>query len=524
MTTEAPAGRGRLGRVSLTRNVLMNWTGMVLTIAATFFVTPIVVGQLQKESYGIWSFLNSLLVYSDLLYLGLGPALVKAVATNNARGQFEVLNRTASAVLSIYLVIGLVCVLTFGALSPYVPRFFAQPLSTVEVQRAASYACLLLGFQLCASFTGSAFAGVLHGLDRSDLIGSVRAFILIARTVAIVALIDSPRALVVLAAITCSGAVIEMILLAVMAALLEPRLSMRLVVPTRPELRHLYGFGVQSFFLIFALTLISYTDTTVIGVMIGAAGVAVYTLPLQLVEYVRVTAATVGGVWYPRLSVMAHRKDHEALRGAYLSVTRVTMFLASFTSANILLLGVPFLRLWVGPEFSDDAQWIIVCLALATWIHIFAITMPVGFFQAMETLRFPAIALLLEALANLVLSVFLAPRLGLVGVALGTLIPAVIVGTVVLPPYLWRNIGMPARTAARALAPAVVLLVVTTATLLALSTTLATSSYAWLVVHTLATTPGLALVFVLMFPPEDRDWLAGQFRRLPWRRPASGAA
>jgi O-antigen/teichoic acid export membrane protein len=502
------------GGVSLTRNVLLNWTCMVLAIVVTFFVTPIVVGTLQKESYGVWSFLNSLLVYSDLLYLGLGPALVRSVATYTAQDHQAGLNRVASVVLSIYLVVGLVCVAAFALLSPFVPRLFAYPLATAQAEAAARCTCMLLGIQLLASFTGSAFSGVLYGLDRSDLIGFVRVCILIGRTVAIVALIDRPNPLVVLASITVLGTMLEAIGLAIVACLVEPRLAMKPVVPTRSELSSLYGFGLQSFIVVFALTLIGYTDTTVIGVVIGASSVALYSLPLQLVEYVRIAAGGVGGVWFPRLSVMANRGDLNSLRAAYLAISRVTMFVASFATANMLFLGVPFLSLWVGPDFSRHAQGLIVCLSFATLIHIFAITGPLGFFQAMGTLRVPAVALLGEALANLALSLFLASRLGILGVAIGTLIPAVIMGVLVLPPYLWGKLELRAREVCRALVPSLAVLVVTSASLWGLRFAIGDSSYILLVTKTLVTVPGMALVFLGLFPPDDRAWLVGKIRRV----------
>ena len=57
--------------------------------------------------------------------------------------------------------------------------------------------------------------------------------------------------------------------------------------PRAEELRILYGFGVPAFLITFSLRLISYTDTTVIGVVLGAASVGLYSLPLQIIEYTR---------------------------------------------------------------------------------------------------------------------------------------------------------------------------------------------------------------------------------------------
>jgi O-antigen/teichoic acid export membrane protein len=503
-----------LGGVSLSRNVLANWAAMGFSIVATFFITPIVVGALQKELYGVWSFLNGLLVYSDLLYLGLGAALIRSVAAHRAYDHQAGVNRVASAVLSIYLVAGLLCFSAFGFLSPFVPRFFAHPLVSADAESAASYACMLLGVQLLASFAGSAFSGVLYGLDRLDLVGFIRILTLVGRTIAIVALIDGPSPLVVLATVMAVGAIFETAGLACLAFLVERRLAIALVVPTREELRALYGFGLQSFVVIFAMTLISYTDTTVIGVVIGAASVALYSLPLQLVEYIRIAAGGVSGVWFPRLTVMSERGDVEGLRTAYLTITRVTMFLATFFAANILFLGAPFLSLWVGPEFGRNIQWIIACLSSATLLHIFAITGPMGFYQAMGTLRVPAVVLLLEALANLVLSLVLASRLGILGVAVGTLVPAIVVGCLVLPPYLWKNLGLRSGEVYRTLAPSLALLVVTSAVLWGLQFIIGSNSYVLLVAKTLLTVPPMALVFFALFPRDDRVWFMREVRRM----------
>ena len=71
---------------------------------------------------------------------------------------------------------------------------------------------------------------------------------------------------------------------------------------------------------------------------------------------------------------------------------------------------------------------------------------PLGFYQAMHLVGFPAKVLMLEAVLNLGLSIWLAPRLGITGVALATALPALLMSAVVLPPYLCRQLGVPVRT------------------------------------------------------------------------------
>lgn len=523
MSAASGARVGFLGSVSLARNVLANWMAMGVTIAATFFVTPTVVRILESERYGVWSFLNGLLAYSDLLYMGLGAALIKYVASHHAAGDQGALNRVASAVFSIYSVIGILCFLAFAALSPFVPRFFARPLLTPDAEVAATLACVLLGVQLLVGFIGSAFAGVLYGLDRADLAGFLRVVTLTVRTVVIIALLDSPRPLVTLAVITASAAAVETLGLACLVFLLNRNLAVRLVVPHRSELKVLYGFGVQSFIVIFSMTLINYTDTTVIGITIGAASVALYSLPLQLVEYIRVAISGVSGVLLPRLTVLAGKGDRDGLRAFYLTIVRVTMFLAAWLTANMVFLGGPFLTLWVGPEFGEQAQWIIACLSLAMMLHIFAITVPLGFYQAMGTLRVPAAVLLAEAAANLALSLYLAPRLGILGVALGTLIPATVVGCLVLPPYLMKLLDLRLAQMVEAVRPAGVLLAGVSATLWSVGLVLSDASYLHVAAKAALTVPLAGLVLVQLFPPEDREWVGRKFRGLGAMRLKLGA-
>ena len=84
-------------------------------------------------------------------------------------------------------------------------------------------------------------------------------------------------------------------------------------------------------------------------------------------------------------------------------------------------------------------------LCVASLCQLVAYQIPFAFYQALHAMRWPAAVLLTEACLNVTLSVVLAPRLGIVGVAVGTLIPALLVGGPILPNYLCRKLGIPIR-------------------------------------------------------------------------------
>src|SRR4029077_8751975 len=143
-------------RTSLVRNVFSNWFFLATSVTYVLFITPIIVRALDKELYGVWSFLNGLLAYSGLLYFGLGSAVIKIVAQYRAADDRSGINRIASIVLTIFAVVGTLCFAVFALLSPTIPHLFADPLSA-SAERGAFFACILLGARLLLAFIASAF-------------------------------------------------------------------------------------------------------------------------------------------------------------------------------------------------------------------------------------------------------------------------------------------------------------------------------------------------------------------------------
>jgi O-antigen/teichoic acid export membrane protein/GNAT superfamily N-acetyltransferase len=491
---------------SFRRNVFTNWLVLGSSIGSALLLTPVVVRALAGEQYGVWSFLNGLMSYTELLYLGLGSALVRSVARFRATRDSAGINRLVSVVASIYALIGILCLGGTALLSPYITHIFAEPLSA-EASRAASIATVLLGVQLFAVFLSSAFSGLLAAHDRYDLVDTVAFVSVLFRSVAIAFLVrPGHNPMVTLAVLMAVVTTASTLMLGGISYWYVPGLSVRLTRPRIDELKLLYGFGLQSFLIVFAVKLISYTDTTVIGSMLGAASVALYVLPLQLIEYSRTGVGAISRVLLPRLTVLVTNGEMERVRQAFLEATRMSACLSGWVAATLVAVGPAFLNRWVGPEFGTPVQLVLIYLVIAAFAQMMSAQVPFPFYQALGIVGFPAAVLMCEAVVNLGFSIWLAPKLGIAGVALATAVPAVCVGFLILPPFICRRIGLSYKIfVVSALLPGVMTGVVTALVSWFVAQYIEVVTYVGIAARTVVTVPfGLLLFFAWMPKAQKR--------------------
>ncbi len=513
--TAAAITAGSRPRSSLLRNVLSNWASTTLTVVYTLTITPIVVRALQHELYGIWSFLNGLVAYSNLFYMGLGAALIRYIAEYHASGNRDALNRLASVVLSLYTTIGLLALGGVFVMAPYVPRMLAGSMAPGTAS-AATATAVLLGVRFFLLFVASAFSGVVIAEGRMDLFNLVGMSGTVVRFIAVPFVVRGANPLLALATLVVATSAFETVAHAALAVHIDPSLRVRPARPRRAELRMLYGFGFFSFLLQLGDRLISYTDTTVIGVMLGAGSVALYVLPLQLAEYARIAVFGIVSVLLPHLTALHAQGKKADLRAQYLRSVRLAAFVSAFLNVNLIFLGSPFLRLWVGPTFADAAPAVLVCLGAAGYLQSIATQSQWPFCMTLQTLKFPAAVLLLEALANLTLSIALVRPLGITGVAVATVVPALLGSTLFIPMYVARRLELPlSRVIRESVWPSVALVAALSVVHWLLQSAFPPSSYFTLVAKILATVPVATLVAFALFPSDESD---AAIAALDWAR------
>jgi O-antigen/teichoic acid export membrane protein len=185
-------------------------------------------------------------------------------------------------------------------------------------------------------------------------------------------------------------------------------------------------------------------DNVVIGAALGTSAVAVYAVTLRLADYQRQLCNQFNGLLFPIVVRLRAAGSEDALRAMLVEGTRIALVLVAGVTIGLVGFGRPLLLRWMGPGFEAG---VVPLYVLAITGIVLVGQGPLGnILLGTGRHRLVAFVSLGEAVANLVLSVMLVRRLGMLGVAVGTAIPIALANLLVLLPAACRQVGVPVRT------------------------------------------------------------------------------
>lgn len=501
------------------RNVSSQWITHAVTATAGIVMPPLLEATLGREGYGVHNVVGDLGGYASFLYFGLGAAVLKYTAEHHARDELPALNETVSTIFSVYLRLGALCVLAAAAFAAPMPGVLHVSDNLAGEARAR---LVMLGVAIFAEFAGSVYGGVLMGMERFDVLSVVKLASLVVRNIAIALVVLLRPSVVGVGVVTLAVTVVEQVVTAMAAHRVLPGLRVSLALYRRERLQSLFSFSLQSFLFTMSERLINYTDNVVIAQARGAQASTPYAFPLRLVEFAREALERSTHVLMPGFSAAAARGELGRLRNFWRTGTKVLMALALPVALVQVLWGRHVLSLWLAGHDAADKQSLVaegypclVWLALAFVMNIAGRGLARPLLEGLGELRVPARVVVLEALANLGLSIVLVRAWGIEGVAFATFLPATVTGLLVMPWHVCRRLELSfARhtvdTVLRPLVPLVpawgVLVVAERLGLHQHLATLALTCAAVLVVY-------LVGAYAVVFDGDERAGLRERFRR-----------
>lgn len=410
-------------------NVLCSWGAHVASLITGFFLMPYVIGVLGDDQYGTWVFINSFTAYTGVLYLGMGETICRYVARYHASGERERLNEVVTLVASIYsggALVALAGAAILAACIGYLGSWTGDALLEVRL------VILVLGLNLAISLVGSAYGGVLMGLRRFDLERIVGVVFDLVRVVLIVTLLHRDWGLLTVACIYTVVALLENVSFCYLAYREIPWLSISRRHWKWSVFKECSSFSVMALLSNLASNLISASSSIVIGFLMGPSAIVPYYIALRLTQFIRQPIDKVALICMPTAGALQAVADRSRLHHLFHKAFGFTLLLISAMWIGAYYFGGDLVQLWVGDQYQASHR--LLCLLLATTVVALPCNVLRAFLLAQGEIRLPTIVIFSEALLNLTLSILLGYWFGHVGVALGSLLPALLLeGGLLLP-------------------------------------------------------------------------------------------
>ena len=375
---------------------------------------------------------------------GLRDSIIKNVAKYKARRRNKQLSVTLSVALSLYAGMTLVCLFITAALVLSLDRIAEIPETFIG---EANIVVMLTGATIAQTFLFNIFSGAMMGMQRYLTLNAISISLNIARAAAIVIALGSGQKIIGLALIHFLTGLLTGIfyLIFAVATLRKNGLSLRLHwVPWtnyRRVAKNLFGFSVYVFINNIGQKIIYATDAVVIVALLPVALVTPYAIAGNLVNYLKSLLAVTTMVFNPVASDLSARRRTDEIQSLLVNGSRLSLFVSLPVAVSYIASGPEFIGLWIDPKYSELSGSILAILATA---HIVASpSHAIGsVLYGLSRHRALAFFRIGEAVSNLGLSIVLVSSYGLIGVAIGTLVPHIVVTGLIIPIYATRLLGM----------------------------------------------------------------------------------
>ncbi len=411
---------------TLLRNLGSGYVLVAVNVAIGLLVLPFNVRHLGSETYGLWMLAATITSYLGVLDLGYGGAIVKFVAEFRAKNDPRALNEVLSTMATVFTGIGLICYVIAAGLAVGLPYVFnLQP----GQETLGRIVLLVLALQIALYFRFSIYGAVVNGFEQYYLNSIVGLVFNVTAAMANVLVLWLGYGLVELVVTTTLIRIAPLWIYRWNAYRVFPGMRIRHGDFQAARLRDLTRFTLYFAASGWATRLTYTSDTFYLGFFMNTTAVAVYAVAQRISEALLNLTQQVHSFLLPAVVERASGGNRERQQALMIKATRLQLAIAVCLCGGVAVSADLLIHGWVGPGWEGSVmvtRMLALVVILRAWM-----AMPITVLQGSGDHKFAAAALSATAVANLVLSVPLVQVWGLVGVTVGTIIPAFIGGCII---------------------------------------------------------------------------------------------
>jgi len=386
----------------------------IISLLTTIVLTPFILHRIGSNQYAVWVILNTLIGYFGFSKIGFATKMLKDISAAGEERHSSIVSSVFFSVLAVQVVFLPILVFAANWL-----KVFIDPSNVVMYgQVIASFYFLYFAFFF--TLLAGVFATIFYSKNKHYAVNACVAVRTVLNFLLII-VIGSIWGLniLILSAVTGGLSFGYLVYLYFQAKkLMDFRISFQSF--DFSYIKKAFIPSLQYFLVSIGALIIYQSDTLIIASFLGAGAVTTYALGFRSVEIPQRMIWNVADVMFPKISHFYENKLWSDLSQVIKKIFIVIIPLNILLSLFLFIFGQKILAIWVGHEYvvaKNVLNIIILSFFIQTITHVYAVII-----NAIGQQREIAYVIAVEALLNIAISIYLVGHMGVIGVALGTLV------------------------------------------------------------------------------------------------------
>ncbi len=384
----------------------------IVNLLITIVLTPYILHKIGTSQYGIWVVLNSMVAYLSLSGLGFNTKIFRDMS---CEAETEI-NKTVNSFFFLILFVQvLLCPLIISAY--FWLKIFIKP-ETMHLYTMGSISFYLLYFTFLFKIIGQVFETIFYSMSKHYVVNSV---IILSRILnfLLIILIGSYQLNVVI--LSFIGLGLSIVCMAVIYLKSKNVIAFTISYKyfDKQYIKTSLMPSLQYFMISIGALIIFQSDTLVISSFVGVSSVTAYSLGYRLVSIPQMMLWNFSDVLFPRISKLYSNSSWIELSVLLKKIFAIVIPLNIVLTIILYFFGTNLLKIWVGEEHviaKDIFDIFIITFFSYTIAHTCGVII-----NAMGKQKIVSYIVMLESFINLIISLILVRKMGMLGVALGTL-------------------------------------------------------------------------------------------------------
>jgi len=440
---EAPVQGGQNPLIAI--NVFSRYGSMAITMVVGFLLTPFLIHAIGKTAYGLQSLSYQALEFTAMLALAVGISYERIAAAYYARGEYDRMNATLSGGLILSLAIACIIALATDFMVIFADTLFDLE---VELQSTARWVLLIFGTGAMLQIINGVYQAPVFMTQRlyAESLGSLLSVVLPAAIVVPLFMFGHPSIITWVALSVGARLAVQWCFVIPLGRRGLHQLNIRLFAAgARKEMGELVNFGGLALVGKLGVLLFYATDSIMISHLneLGLDDVTNYNVAQRWFPQISMLASGLVWILGPAMTTQVAMKRFDELRTTVTKVTRYCFIILAYPSLLLILYSEPFLRYWLKSAFVPESvgvMRVIMCALLAGSAGLVSMEA----LYACRKIRKAVIATLIGGVLNVVLSIALVKvgGMGLLGIAVGSLVSLLLLQVVCMPLLLCHEISL----------------------------------------------------------------------------------